>query len=97
VAKGFPKAMHQLLLDRYKFPVAYDKIGYVGLYGFSLLLDKFDRYIIDGIVNGISAFLIRAGGVVRKLQNGFVQSYATLLLFGVSVVLILLYVVGALR
>lgn len=97
VAKGFPKAMHQLLLDRYKFPVAYDKIGYAGLYGFSLLLDKFDRYIIDGIVNGISAFLIRAGGTVRKLQNGFVQSYATLLLFGVSVVLILLYVVGALR
>jgi len=53
VAKGFPKAMHQLLLDRYKFPVAYDKIGYAGLYGFSLLLDKFDRYVIDGIVNGI--------------------------------------------
>ena len=48
-------------------------------------------------MNGISAFLIRAGGVVRKLQNGFVQSYATLLLFGVSVVLILLYVVGVLR
>ena len=97
VSKGFPKAMHQLLLDRYKFPVAYDKIGYVGVYGFSLLLDKFDRYVIDGIVNGIAAFLTKTGSVVRKLQNGYVQSYATLLLIGVSVIVILLYVVGVLR
>ncbi|TFG56624.1 MAG: NADH-quinone oxidoreductase subunit L [Methanomassiliicoccus sp.] len=97
VSKGFPKAMHKLLLDRYKFPVAYDKIGYVGLYGFSLLLDKFDRYVIDGIVNAISAFLIGAGGVVRKAQTGFVQSYTTLLLAGVSLIIILLYVVGVLR
>jgi hypothetical protein len=35
--------------------------------------------------------------VVRKLQNGYVQSYATLLLIGVSVIVILLYVVGVLR
>jgi proton-translocating NADH-quinone oxidoreductase chain L len=97
VAKGFPKAMHQVLLDRYKFPVAYDKIGYAGVYGFSLLLDKFDRYIIDGIVNGISAFLVKAGGTVRKLQTGFIQSYTTLLLVGVSLIIILLYVIGALR
>jgi len=97
VSKGFPKAMHKLLLDRYKFPVAYDKIGYTGLYGFSLLLDKFDRYVIDGIVNAISAFLIGAGGVVRKAQTGFVQSYITLLLAGVSLIIILLYVVGVLR
>ncbi len=97
VAKGVPKAMHQLLLDRYKFPVAYDKIGYAGVYGFSLLLDKFDRYVIDGIVNAISSFLVRSGGVVRKLQNGFVQSYTTLLIIGVSLIVILLYVVGALR
>ncbi|MCX6650496.1 MAG: NADH-quinone oxidoreductase subunit L [Methanomassiliicoccales archaeon] len=97
VSKGFPKAMRQLLLDRYKFPVAYDKIGYVGVYGFSLLLDKFDHYIIDGIVNAISAFLIKAGGVVRKAQTGLIQNYTTLLLLGVSLIIVLLYVVGALR
>jgi len=67
------------------------------VYGFSLLLDKFDRYVIDGIVNGIAAFLTKTGSVVRKLQNGYVQSYATLLLIGVSVIVILLYVVGVLR
>lgn len=97
VAKGFPKAMHKLLLERYKFPVAYDKIGYVGVYGFSLLLDKFDRYVIDGIVNGISKFLLKAGAVVRKGQTGFVQNYTTLLVAGVSLIIVLLYVVGALR
>jgi NADH-quinone oxidoreductase subunit L len=97
VAKGFPKAMHQLLLDRYKFPVAYDKIGYAGVYGFSLLLDKFDRYVIDGIVNAISTFLMGAGKVVRKAQSGFVQNYATLLMAGVSLIVVLLYVVGVLR
>jgi len=97
VSKGLPKATHQLLLDRYKFPVAYDKIGYVGLYGFSMLLDKFDHYIIDGIVNAISTFLIKAGGTVRKAQTGLVQNYTTLLVAGVSLIVILLYVVGALR
>ena len=97
VSKGYPKAMRQLLLDRYKFPVAYDKIGYVGVYGFSLLLDKFDRYVIDGIVNGISKFLLKAGAVVRKGQTGFVQNYTTLLVAGVSLIIVLLYVVGALR
>jgi NADH-quinone oxidoreductase subunit L len=97
VAKGFPKAMRQLLLDRYKFPVAYDKIGYAGVYGFSLLLDKFDRYVIDGIVNALSIFLIGAGKVVRKAQSGLVQNYATLLLAGVSLIVVLLYVVGVLR
>ena len=97
VAKGFPKATRQLLLDRYKFPVAYDQFGYLGVYGFSLLLDKFDRYVIDGIVNAISDFLIGAGKVVRKAQTGFVQSYSVLLLAGVSLIIILLYVVGALR
>lgn len=97
VAKGFPKAMRQLLLDRYKFPVAYDKIGYAGVYGFSLLLDKFDRYVIDGTVNAISTFLMGAGKVVRKAQTGFVQNYATLLVAGVSLIVVLLYVVGVLR
>jgi len=62
-----------------------------------MLLDKFDHYIIDGIVNAISAFLLKAGGVVRKAQTGLVQNYTTLLMAGVSLIVILLYVVGALR
>jgi NADH-quinone oxidoreductase subunit L len=53
--------------------------------------------VIDGIVNAISDFLIGAGKVVRKAQTGFVQSYSVLLLAGVSLIIILLYVVGALR
>jgi NADH-quinone oxidoreductase subunit L len=42
----------------------------------------FERYVVDGIVNGTRETVGGAGGVVRAVQNGFVRSYALLLLVG---------------
>ncbi len=42
----------------------------------------FDLGFIDGIVNGIGHFVIEFGGVVRRLQVGFVRSYAAIILIG---------------
>jgi NADH-quinone oxidoreductase subunit L len=36
----------------------------------------FDRTIIDGAVNGVSAVFSAGGEVVRRVQNGYVRSYA---------------------
>ncbi len=36
----------------------------------------FDATIVDGIVNGAASFVRDGGGAVRKLQSGYVRSYA---------------------
>ncbi len=43
---------------------------------------SFERYVVDGLVNGTRETVEGAGGVVRAVQNGFVRSYALLLLVG---------------
>jgi NADH-quinone oxidoreductase subunit L len=47
----------------------------------------FDLGVIDGIVNGIGHFVIALGNVVRRIQVGFVRSYAAFILFGAIVVI----------
>lgn len=47
----------------------------------------FDVGFIDGIVNGIGSFVMELGGVVRRLQVGYVRSYAAVILIGAMVVL----------
>jgi NADH-quinone oxidoreductase subunit L len=42
----------------------------------------FERFVVDGIVNGTRETVGGAGGIVRAVQNGFVRSYALLLLAG---------------
>ena len=48
-----------------------------------------DRKVVDGVVNGTARFLGLSGQVVRKLQNGYLRSYA--LGIGVGVVILLAY------
>jgi len=42
----------------------------------------FERFVVDGVVTGTEETVRGAGGVVRVLQNGFVRSYALLLVAG---------------
>ena len=51
-----------------------------------------DQRVIDGAVNGLGTIFARLAGVGRRVQTGFVRSYAVAYLVGA--VLILLFVVG---
>jgi NADH-quinone oxidoreductase subunit L len=42
----------------------------------------FERLVVDGLVNGTRETVGGAGGIVRAVQNGFVRSYALLLIAG---------------
>jgi NADH-quinone oxidoreductase subunit L len=42
----------------------------------------FERLVVDGLVSGTEETVRGAGGVVRAVQNGFVRSYALLLIAG---------------
>jgi NADH-quinone oxidoreductase subunit L len=46
-----------------------------------------DLGFVDGIVNGIGHFVIETGGIVRRVQVGFVRSYAAIILMGALVVI----------
>ncbi|MBI4879802.1 MAG: NADH-quinone oxidoreductase subunit L [Planctomycetes bacterium] len=50
--------------------------------GTALLAGFFDRYVIDGIVNGLARLCDLCGAVVRLLQNGAVHTYALLFIAG---------------
>jgi NADH-quinone oxidoreductase subunit L len=52
----------------------------------------FDKKLVDGIVNGFGRVLTSVGGVVRKVQNGYVRSYAVGLLGGTVAILAYLIV-----
>jgi NADH-quinone oxidoreductase subunit L len=47
----------------------------------------FDRYIVDGIVNGVAALAGLFSEGFRRTQTGFIRSYALIMLGGVIVVL----------
>ena len=88
------KTLSNVLLARYGFTKGYDWIGLKVVYGAAKVVDFIDRKIIDGLIDGISAGLIRAGNFLRRAQTGFVQSYAAVIVMGVSLIVILLFLVG---
>jgi len=55
----------------------------------------FDNKGVDGIVNGLAALIGGTSGRVRRLQTGFVRSYALSMFFGAAVVVAALLAVNA--
>jgi NADH-quinone oxidoreductase subunit L len=74
------------------------------IYGFSfvdslktlgtVLWRGFDDLVVDGAVNGVGRVTIGFGGILRKIQTGFVQSYAFGMMIG-GVIIIGYYVIRA--
>ena len=61
---------------------------YLGLYrgfilGFSRLIGWIDRYLVDGLVNFASAWTLRGGNLLRRIQSGRPQDYVYGVAFGV--------------
>jgi hypothetical protein len=47
----------------------------------------FDKYVVDGLVNGVALSSGFTGAVMRKLQTGRVQSYIALVLLGMMILM----------
>ena len=56
-------------------------------------LVSIDEHVIDGAVSGVGSAAVGSGQLLRKLQNGFVRSYAALMLVGVALLLLAIWVV----
>lgn len=88
------KKLGNVLLARYGFTAGYDLFGTKVIYGISKAVDWFDRNIIDGVVKLISLICTLVGKLLRFVQNGLVQTYASIVVVGVSLVVILLLAFG---
>jgi NADH-quinone oxidoreductase subunit L len=54
-----------------------------------------DDRVIDGGVRFVGSFLGATSDALRKVQNGFVRSYALLMLAGLVITVIAVWVIGA--
>jgi len=94
LSKGIPGKFQKLLANRYYISWAYDAFAYYIVYGMSLVADIFDRYVIDGFINGIAFVSRKAGSVMRLAQTGYVQNYVMVILGGAILLLIFLMLTG---
>ncbi len=56
--------------------------------GFSRLIGWVDRYLVDGVLNFLSAWTLRGGDLLRRIQSGRPQDYVYGVAFGVLLLLI---------
>ena len=64
----------------------YEGVLGMALFTFSRIIGWLDRYLVDGVLNVVSAWTVSAGGVLRTVQTGRAQDYV----YGVAVGLLIL-------
>jgi NADH-quinone oxidoreductase subunit L len=77
------RGLHAFLFKKWYFDEAIDFLVVRPVLAVARFADRtFERLVVDGLVNGTAETVRGAGGVVRTVQNGFVRSYALLLIAG---------------
>ncbi len=51
------------------------------------LSHQFDIYIVDGIINSFATIVNESGSIFRRFQNGYLQSYAVLIVVGTVLII----------
>jgi NADH-quinone oxidoreductase subunit L len=77
------RPIHTLLVNKWYF----DELIDILVVRPALAIGRFanrvvERFVVDGLATGAEETVRGAGGIVRALQNGFVRSYALLLISG---------------
>lgn len=94
LSKGVAGKMQKLLANRYYISWFYDAFAYNIIYGMSLVADIFDRYVIDGAINGIAWLSRKSSDVLRRGQTGYVQTYIAVILLGACLLIVFLMLFG---
>ncbi len=83
------KYLHIFLSNRLYMAKLFDWFGMRTWDTFSMACDWFDRYIIDGVVNGVASISAAFSGQVRKLNSGFTGHYASLTIGGLGAIVVI--------
>jgi len=87
------KPLHTLLFNKYYFDQLYDLLFVKGTgFGAGRLSSFFDRYVIDGIVNGVATCARWCGDALRLTQTGLVNTYVAYMFFGIVLMAIILWI-----
>ncbi|MGK9477600.1 NADH-quinone oxidoreductase subunit L [Melioribacter sp. OK-6-Me] len=83
-------ALYRILLNKYYVDELYEAAVVQPIQkGSEKFLWKFtDAAVIDGLVNGTARVIGGISGVIRKVQNGFVQFYAFIMMIGIAIALL---------
>jgi len=77
------RPLHTLFVNKWYFDEAIDFLVVRPALAVGCFANRvFERFVVDGLVSGTEGGVRGAGGVVRAVQNGFVRSYALLLIAG---------------
>jgi NADH-quinone oxidoreductase subunit L len=84
--------VYRVLLNKYYIDEFYGWIIRNIVLGLSYAEQAFDRYVIDGVVNG-SAVVIRTGGnIFRRTETGRLQNYAAAIFAGALIIAITVFI-----
>jgi NADH-quinone oxidoreductase subunit L len=73
-------------LNRFWIDAVFERAYLLVILGFSRLIGWIDRYLVDGVLNVLSAWTVTAGDDLRTMQSGRAQDYV----YGVAVGLLVL-------
>ena len=77
------RPLHTLFANKWYFDEAIDLLVVRPALAIGRFANRtFERVVVDGLVSGTEGTVRGAGGVIRAVQNGFVRSYALLLIAG---------------
>jgi NADH-quinone oxidoreductase subunit L len=84
--------LYHLSYNKYFMDEIYNILIVRPFRGLALIVWKrIDIEIVDGLVNGGGKAIARFGSLIRKVQNGLIQHYASIILLGVVLIMIYLY------
>ncbi|MCS4541194.1 MAG: NADH-quinone oxidoreductase subunit L [Euryarchaeota archaeon] len=93
IKKGNP--IYKIVWNKYHLDYVYrNLVAEKFIITLVILWDVFDLYVIDGVVNGISWLTVKSGTVIRRVQTGVVQNYATVILLGIVLLLTVIWYFG---
>jgi len=76
--------LYRILLNKYYMDELYLWIVRKGVLGLAYAAEAFDRYVIDGLVNGTASAIVTLGADFRRIETGRLQSYAIAIFGGAA-------------
>jgi NADH-quinone oxidoreductase subunit L len=88
ITSGGFSPVYRLVLDKYRIDELYDRLFVMPTLWLSdkLMWKVVDNKIIDGTVNGVAEIAKGWGSWTQRLQTGYVQNYALMIVIGVALI-----------
>ncbi len=84
--------IYRVLLNKYYIDEIYSWLIRNIVLGLAYAAQGFDRYVIDGIVNGTAVVVRTGGNIFRRTETGRLQNYAAAIFGGALIIAIIVFI-----